>query len=60
MESLGVGFDLFELIGDIEMLAGESHDFLFAVELLDALQSPLMLLVLIFNAIQLHYPHWPV
>ena len=57
VEYLGIEFDLFALIGKIEVLAGCLDDSLFAVEGLDALEASLMAFVVVLDSVQLHYAH---
>lgn len=45
------------LIAHIKLLTGDPCNSLLAIHLLDALQPPLVVLEVVLDAIELHYPH---
>jgi hypothetical protein len=57
VEDLRVDFYFFVLVGEEEVLSGGLDDPLFAVELLDALQTTLVDFVVLLDAVELHYAH---
>lgn len=58
VEDLCVEFDLFVLVGQVEVLAGGASDPLLAVELLDRLETAFVGLVVMLDTVELHYPHF--
>ena len=57
VEDLCVDFYFFVFVGDEEVLAGRLGHPLLGVQLLDALQTSLVGLVLVLDTVELHYPH---
>jgi hypothetical protein len=57
MEYFCVDSNLFVLAGNVKLMTGNSGNLFFAVEFFDAVEAFLMVLVVAFDAIQLHYSH---
>ena len=58
LKDIRVDLDLFMLIAHIKLLTGDPCNSLLAIHLLDALQSPLVVLEVVFDSIELHNPHF--
>lgn len=57
VEYFSVDSNFLVFTGDIKLVAGNSGNLFFAVEFFDAVEAFLMILVIAFDAIQLHYSH---
>jgi len=57
MENFSIQFDLFSLVGHIEVVRGCLCHLLLAVEVLDALETTLVSLEVVLDSVQLHYSH---
>lgn len=58
LEDIRVDLDLLMLIAHIKLLTGDPCNSLLAIHLLDALQPPLVVLEVVFDAIEFHNPHF--